>query len=106
MLNNPTPGPGNLGFVQNAYNVNENGGYTFVQVARDNGTLGRMGANFSLPGRSPGVGKAQSGVDYTFSNVGPLYETTHGAASTGNGLRQSRDASATRFGGPTTPTLM
>ena len=78
LLNNPTPGPGNLGFVQNTYQVNENGGYTFVQVARNNGTLGRMGANFSLPGRAPGEGEAQAGVDYTFSSVGPLYETTHG----------------------------
>jgi uncharacterized delta-60 repeat protein/uncharacterized repeat protein (TIGR01451 family) len=78
LLNPPTPGPGNLGFVQSAYNVNENGGYRFVQVSRDNGSLGRMGANFSLPGRSSGVGKAQAGVDYTFSSVGPLYETTHG----------------------------
>lgn len=78
LLNTATPGPGNLGFVQGAYNVNESGGYTFVQVTRNNGTLGRMGANFSLPGRSSGVGKAQPGVDYSFSNVGPLYETTHG----------------------------
>jgi uncharacterized repeat protein (TIGR01451 family)/uncharacterized delta-60 repeat protein len=78
LLNNPTPGPGNLGFVQSAYNVNENGGYRFVQMTRDNGTLARMGANFSLPGRTTGEGKAQAGVDYTFSNVGPIYETTHG----------------------------
>ncbi len=78
LLNTPTPGPGNLGFVQSAYNVNENGGYTFLQISRDNGNLCRMGANFSLPGRTQGVGKAQAGVDYTFSNVGPLYETTHG----------------------------
>jgi uncharacterized delta-60 repeat protein/uncharacterized repeat protein (TIGR01451 family) len=78
LLNNATPGPGNIGFVQGAYNVNENSGYSFVQLTRDNGTLARMGANFSLPERSSGVGKAQAGVNYTFSNVGPMYETTHG----------------------------
>ena len=78
LLNNPTPGPGNIGFVESAYNVNENARYTFVQVARNNGNLARMGANFSLTERAPGVGKAQAGVDYTFSSVGPLYETTHG----------------------------
>ena len=117
LLNNPTPGPGNLGFVQSAFNVNENGGYTFVQVARNNGTLARMGANFSVPERTSGVGKAQAGVDYTFSNVGPLYETTHGdglgpamgpspgTASAANGLTLPA-ATATRFGGRTMPTLM
>ncbi len=77
LLNTPTVGPGNLGFVQDAYSVNENGLYTFVQVLRENGTLGRMGANVALPGRVSGVGKAQAGTDYTFSNVGPVYETTH-----------------------------
>ena len=84
LLNTPTVGPGNLGFVQDSYRVNENGGYTFVQVTRDNGTLGRLGANVALPERTPGVGKAQAGVDYTFSSVGPLYETTHWGSGYGS----------------------
>ena len=93
LLNNPTPGPGNVGFVQDAYKVNENGGYTFVQISRDNGTLGRQGMNFALPERTAGVGVAQAGVDYSYSAVGPMYETTHG-----DGYSYYRYGSTNRLG--------
>ncbi len=81
LLNPPTAGPGNLGLLTEAYAVNEGGRYTFIQLARENGSLGRLGANFTLPQRDAGVGKAQAGVDYTFASVGPVYETTHGGGA-------------------------
>lgn len=73
LLNTPTVGPGNIGFTKDTYSANENGGFTFLTVARNNGSLGIMGANFFLPERSAGLGVAQNGADYLFSNPGPLY---------------------------------
>jgi uncharacterized delta-60 repeat protein/uncharacterized repeat protein (TIGR01451 family) len=77
LLNTPTVGPGNIGFTRNSYSVNENGGFTFLTLARNNGSLGMMGANFFLPERTEGVGVARNGDDYLYSNPGPIYNSAY-----------------------------
>lgn len=77
LLNTPTIGPGNIAFTRDAYSVNENGSFTFLTLSRNNGSLGQMGANFFMPQRDVGVGVAQNGTDYLFSNPGPYYRTAY-----------------------------
>lgn len=77
LLNTPTVGPGNIGFTRDNYSANENGAFTFLTLARNNGSLGIMGSNFHIPERAPGVGVAQNGTDYLFSNPGPFFYTAY-----------------------------
>jgi uncharacterized delta-60 repeat protein/uncharacterized repeat protein (TIGR01451 family) len=77
LLEVPTVGPGNIGFTRDGYSVNENGSFTFLTLVRNNGSLGIMGANFFMPERAAGVGVAQNGSDYLYSNPSPFYYSAY-----------------------------
>jgi uncharacterized repeat protein (TIGR01451 family)/uncharacterized delta-60 repeat protein len=68
LIGGATPGPGSIGLLYTNYTVNRSQGSLKVDVIRTNGVLGYASANFAL---QPGL--AQSGVDYVYNNVPPLY---------------------------------
>jgi uncharacterized delta-60 repeat protein/uncharacterized repeat protein (TIGR01451 family) len=71
LLGGSTPGPGNVGLMYNSYSASESQGSLSVGIVRVNGTLGTASANFGI-----GDGLAQSGVDYVYDNVPPLYSSS------------------------------
>ena len=69
LLGGSTVGPGSTGLVVSDYDANENMGFLYVKLVRENGTLGPIQSTFSLPPRPAGPGVAQSGVDYVYNRV-------------------------------------
>jgi uncharacterized delta-60 repeat protein len=70
LIGGATPGPGNIGLLYNTYSINKSQSPLYVSLIRTNGSLGLASANFSV---LPGL--AQSGVDYDYSGLNPLYST-------------------------------
>jgi uncharacterized delta-60 repeat protein len=68
LIGGATPGPGNIGMVAGSYQVNKTQLSEPITLVRTNGFLGYASANFAVV---PGL--AQSGVDYSYSSVAPLY---------------------------------
>jgi uncharacterized delta-60 repeat protein len=68
LIGGATTGPGNIGMVSSSYAVNKTQLAEPVNLVRANGSLGYASANFSV---LPGL--AQSGTDYSYSRVPPLY---------------------------------
>jgi uncharacterized delta-60 repeat protein len=68
LIGGATPGPGNIGMVNSSYAVNKTQIAEPVNLVRNNGSLGYASANFSV---LPQL--AQSGSDYAYSGVPPLY---------------------------------
>jgi uncharacterized repeat protein (TIGR01451 family)/uncharacterized delta-60 repeat protein len=68
LIGGATPGPGNIGLQYSAYTVNKSQLALNVDLVRENGTLGYSSANFAL---QPGL--AQSGQDYVYNSVPPIY---------------------------------
>lgn len=71
LIGGATPGPGNVGLLNNAYSANASQSSLYVSLIRTNGTLGPASANFSV---LPGL--AQSGTDYVYNNSNPFYWIT------------------------------
>jgi uncharacterized delta-60 repeat protein len=69
LIGGSTPGPGNLSLIGN-YSANKSQVFEFVQLARQNGTLGPASANFSIAQQT-----AQAGFDYSYFASPPLYGT-------------------------------
>ncbi len=76
LIGGATPGPGNIGLLYPDYSINKSQTPMYVSLIRTNGTLGPASANFSV---LPGL--AQSGVDYSYSGVNPLYWITWGSVT-------------------------
>ncbi len=71
-----TPGPGNLEFCYGNYSVGKSDGSLYVSLTRTNGSLGIVGAAFSIPpGPAGQPGIAQSPADFTYDNVQPTWNT-------------------------------
>jgi uncharacterized delta-60 repeat protein len=68
LIGGGTPGPGNLGFLNQTYSVGKSGSSLFVQLLRTNGYLGSLSANFTV---NPIL--AQSGADFGYSSPAPRY---------------------------------
>jgi uncharacterized delta-60 repeat protein len=68
LIGGATPGPGNVGLLQNSFSANKSQSALSVGLVRTNGMLGPVSANFSVV---PGL--AQSGVDYVYDSTPPLY---------------------------------
>ncbi len=68
LIGGGTPGPGNIGLLENSYSVNKSASDLFVSLLRTNGSLGFASANFSVV---PGV--AQSATDFSYSSPAPAY---------------------------------
>jgi uncharacterized delta-60 repeat protein len=68
LIGGVTPGPGNIGMVSPSYAVNKTQLTEPITLVRTNGALGYASANFAV---LPGL--AQSGADYSYSSVAPLY---------------------------------
>jgi uncharacterized delta-60 repeat protein len=68
LIGGGTPGPGNIGLLENSYSVNKSGSFLSPSLLRTNGNLGYASANFSV---QPIV--AQSGVDFSYSSSSPTY---------------------------------
>jgi uncharacterized delta-60 repeat protein len=68
LIGGATPGPGNVGFLQTSFSANKSQSSLSVGLVRTNGMLGPVAANFAIV---PGL--AQSGVDYVYDSVPPLY---------------------------------
>jgi len=68
LIGGVTPGPGNVGMVASSYAVNKTQLSEPITLVRTNGFLGYASANFAVV---PGL--AQSGVDYSYNSVAPLY---------------------------------
>ena len=68
LIGGATPGPGNIGLLYSSYTINKSQLALNVDMIRLNGTLGFAMANFAL---QPGL--AQSGVDYVYNSVPPVY---------------------------------
>ena len=70
LVGGATPGPGNVGLLSPAYSINKSQTQNplFVSLVRTNGSLGPASANFAV---QPVL--AQSGVDYTYGGLDPLY---------------------------------
>ena len=69
LIGGSTPGPGNFSLINN-YSANKSQGFEFVQLARQNGTLGPASANFSIVQQT-----AQPGLDYSYAASPPFYGT-------------------------------
>lgn len=67
LIGGSTPGPGNISLVSN-YSLDRSGGSLTATLIRTNGFLGPLSANFSV---LPVL--AQSGSDYIYNAVDPLY---------------------------------
>ena len=68
LIGGVTPGPGNISMALTNYAANKSQSSLFVTLIRTNGFLGYGSANFSV---QPGL--AQSGVDYVYNAVAPIY---------------------------------
>ena len=68
LVGGATPGPGNIGLLYTNFSINKSQLALNVDLIRTNGSLGFSSANFAL---QPGL--AQSGVDYVYNSVPPLY---------------------------------
>lgn len=79
LLGGSTIGPGSTSFVADNYSVNEDMSYLYLKIMRTNGTLGQIESTFSLPSRTLGPGIAQSGVDYNYNRINPLWTSTIGS---------------------------
>lgn len=71
LLGGSTPGPGNISLAANNHIANENQSFLSVALTRDNGALGFLSANFEIE-----EGLAQSGVDYLYHAIPPIYLTS------------------------------
>ena len=76
LIGGATPGPGNVGFLYNNYSINKSQTPLYVSLIRTNGTLGPASVNFSV-----NAGLAQSGVDYSYDALNPLYWIAWGSQS-------------------------
>ena len=103
LLGGSTTGPGSIGFAYDTYTVDENLSFLFVTLVRQNGTLGTLSANFTIPERPVGPGVGQSGVDYAFSNPGPFYNWSWtGTRMRSDGIFGTNVISSTVLGGQIT----
>jgi uncharacterized repeat protein (TIGR01451 family)/uncharacterized delta-60 repeat protein len=68
LLGGATPGPGNISLTSNNHIANENQSFLSVGLTRENGTLGFLSANFEVE-----EGLVQSGVDYIYNAIPPIY---------------------------------
>ena len=68
LIGGATTGPGNIGMVANSYAVNKTQVSESVTLVRANGSIGFALANFAV---LPGL--AQSGTDYKYNSLPPLY---------------------------------
>jgi uncharacterized delta-60 repeat protein len=68
LIGGVTPGPGNIALAAGSYAANKSQSIESVTLTRTNGSLGYASANFSV---LPGL--AQSGVDYSYNAVTPIY---------------------------------
>lgn len=68
LIGGGTPGPGNIGMAANNYAANKTQSFESVTLVRTNGSLGYASANFAVQS-----GLAQSGLDYSYGGVAPLY---------------------------------
>ena len=71
LLGGSTPGPGNISLTANNHIANENQSFLSVALTRENGTLGFLSANFEIE-----EGLVQSGVDYIYHAIPPIYLTS------------------------------
>lgn len=69
LIGGSTPGPGNLS-LGSSYSADKSQGFEFVQLNRQNGTLGSASANFSIAQLT-----AKPGLDYSYDASPPLYGT-------------------------------
>jgi uncharacterized repeat protein (TIGR01451 family)/uncharacterized delta-60 repeat protein len=68
LLGGETGGPGNISLMFNSYPIGENQSVMYAALMRTNGTLGYLSANFSVQ-----AGQAQSGIDYIYNGLAPIY---------------------------------
>ena len=71
LLGGTTPGPGNISLTADNHTANENQSFLSVSLTRNNGTLGFLSANFEVE-----AGLAQSGVDYIYNAIPPIFLST------------------------------
>jgi uncharacterized delta-60 repeat protein/uncharacterized repeat protein (TIGR01451 family) len=71
LIGGATPGPGNINFTALSHTAQENQSSLSISLTRNNGTLGFLSANFQVED-----GLAQSGVDYVYNAVPPIYLTS------------------------------
>ncbi len=75
-----TPGPGNIGFTQSNYSVDEKGGQFFITLSRDNTATPRALSegfvSFSTFDLALGPGAAVGGSDYGTTNSLPRWQNT------------------------------
>ena len=86
LIGGATPGPGNIGLVDNTYSANRSQSSMSVSLWRTNGCLGYISANFTV---QPGL--AQSGSDYSYNGAPPTFWTasqftTHPSRERADGL--------------------
>lgn len=68
LIGGATAGPGNIGFTSTNYSVSQSQGSRYVTIARANGSVSDLSANFSVAN-----GLAQNGVDFHYSAAVPSY---------------------------------
>lgn len=68
LIGGATPGPGNIGLLNDNYPASKSQGFTFALLTRTNGALGYASANFSV---IPGT--AQPGADFVYNAAAPIY---------------------------------
>ena len=68
LVGGASSGPGNIGFLQDAYSASKTASSMFVSLQRTNGNLGYASANFSVVPQL-----AQPGVDYAYAGLSPTF---------------------------------
>lgn len=75
LIGGETPGPGNIEFTQPDYAIDEDAGFAYVQLSRNNGNLGVVNSEFSTVEPPPGPGVAIAGGDYLPTADLPTWDT-------------------------------
>lgn len=70
IIGGSTPGPGNISLALNPYYADQFSGQLFINLTRQNGTLGPAQVTLGPSTTPPGPGSAVDGVDFSFN---PLY---------------------------------
>jgi uncharacterized delta-60 repeat protein/uncharacterized repeat protein (TIGR01451 family) len=69
IIGGSTPGPGNISFAYDSFSADQFSDQVFIQLNRENGSLGIGSATVGPTTSAPGPGVAVDGEDFTFSSI-------------------------------------
>jgi uncharacterized delta-60 repeat protein/uncharacterized repeat protein (TIGR01451 family) len=80
LLGGATDGAGNISLVNDNYFIDESSQFIYIKARRENGSLGRLEAPFSIPQPGTGTAIAQPTLDYSFNGVNTRFDSAWSSA--------------------------